>query len=99
MTQQVAMVLVRVELFGLPRLRSGQRAVELALPLAATRRQVVTALAQACPALVGCGLRDDLEDLQEGYLFNRNGTAFLTGDEVRLRAGDFLLLLSSQAGG
>jgi hypothetical protein len=99
MTQQAAMAPVRVELFGLPRLRSGQRAVELALPLAVTRRQVVTALAQACPALVGCGLREDLADLQEGYLFNRNGTAFLTGEEIQLEPGDCLLLLSSQAGG
>ncbi len=99
MTPQATLVPVRVELFGLPRLRSGQRLVELRLPSAATRQQVVAALALACPALVGGAIRPDLAGLQEGYLLNRNGVAFLTGDDFHLEAGDSLLLLSSQAGG
>ena len=90
---------VRVELFGLPRLRSGIREVDLVLPSGVSRRQVIGVLAQACPNLVGNGLREDLTDLQEGYLFNHNGTAFLGGEEIGLQSGDCLLLLSSQAGG
>ena len=92
-------VKVRVELFGTPRLRAGCREVQLDLPGRARRSQVVEALAQACPALVGTALREDLADLQAGYVFNHNGTAFLDGDDFSLRAGDSLLLISSQAGG
>ena len=60
---------------------------------------MVAALALACPALVGHTIRPDLGDLQDGYLLNRNGVAFLTGDDFHLQPGDSLLLLSSQAGG
>ncbi len=99
MAEPVASIRIRVELFGLTRLRSGLREVDLDLPSVVSRREVIGALAQACPALVGNGLREDLTDLEEGYLFNRNGTAFLGSEEIDLRSGDCLLLLSGQAGG
>ncbi len=99
MAEPAASIRIRVELFGLPRLRSGLRELELDLPSRVSRREVVGALARACPTLVGNGLREDLTDLQDGYLFNRNGTAFLGVEEIGLRSGDCLLLLSSQAGG
>ncbi len=88
-----------MELFGLPRRRSGLRELELDLPFGVSRREVVGALARACPVLMGNGLREDLTDLEDGYLFNRNGTAFLDGEDIGLRSGDCLLLRSSQAGG
>ena len=94
-----AAIKIRVELFGLPRLRCGRREVELTLPLNSDRRQLVSALAQACPGLVGHGLRPDLADLDEGYVFNRNGVTFLRAGEMDLADGDALLLISSQAGG
>jgi molybdopterin converting factor small subunit len=90
---------VRVELFGTPRLRAGRREVELELPAAARRQQVIQALAQVCPALVGPVLREDSSGLQDGYVFNLNGTAFLSGDTISIQPGDSLLLLSNQAGG
>jgi len=93
------LVNVRVELFGTPRLRSGRREVELSLPSQASRAQVTRALARACPALVGHALREDLSDLQDGYVFNRNGTSFLREWSITFQEGDALLLLSSQAGG
>jgi molybdopterin converting factor small subunit len=95
----VATVKVRVELFGTPRLRAGRRQLELALPAAARCQQVIQALAEACPALVGPVLREDWSGLQDGYVFNLNGTAFLSGDTIALQPGDSLLLLSNQAGG
>ena len=93
------LVSVRVELFGTPRLRSGRREVEISLPPQASREQVTHALAEACPALVGHALREDLSDLQDGYVFNRNGTSFLREWSFTFQEGDALLLLSSQAGG
>jgi hypothetical protein len=91
---------IRVELFGMPRLRVGRREVGLRLPSGASTPQLVAALAQVCPQLVGHALREDCSGLQEGYVFNRNGLAFLDqGAGVGLQSGDSLLLLSSQSGG
>ena len=99
MANAQATLQIPVELFGTARLRSGQHEVTLELPAEATRRQVVHALALACPALVGNAIREDLAGLEDGYAFNRNGTAFLSGEVLSLRPGDSLLVLSSQAGG
>lgn len=92
-------VKIKVELFGAPRLHAGCREVELELPSNVDRHQVVRALARACPALVGTALREDLTDVQDGYVFNQNGVSFLGGESFCLRSGDSLLLLSNQAGG
>ena len=90
---------VKVELFGTLRLRSGRREVALALTGPADRQDVIYSLAEACPTLVGHGLRVDLSDVEEGYAFNRNGLAFLGDEDFTVEDGDCLLLISSQAGG
>ena len=92
-------ITVKVELFGTCRLRSGRDEVSLVLTPEVSRRDLVRTLAQACPSLVGSAIRKDLGDLEDGYLLNRNGTAFLSEEMLSLSAGDSLLLLSSQAGG
>ena len=99
MTEPTVAISVKVELFGTPRLQSGHAAVELALPCPARRRDLVLALAEACPALVGHGLKEDLSDLEDGYVFNRNGLAFLGAGDFQVEDGDCFLLISSQAGG
>jgi molybdopterin converting factor small subunit len=99
MPEPATTVKIIIELFGTPRLRAGRREVELELPATARRQQVIQALAQVCPALVGQVLLEDLSGLQEGYVFNLNGTAFLSGDIISVQPGDSLLLLSNQAGG
>ena len=92
-------VMVKVELFGTPRIHCGRKAVVLAVPHPADRSSLLAALADQCPSLVGHGLKDDLTDLDDGYVFNLNGLSFLGGDDFTLADGDSLLLLSSQAGG
>ncbi len=92
-------IAVNVELFGTSRLAAGRREVELVLPPEATRQEFAEALAGACPALVGKVIRDDLSGLQEGYVLNRNGLAFLDGGILNVQHGDSLLILSNQAGG
>jgi molybdopterin converting factor small subunit len=99
MPEPATTVKISVELFGTPRLRAGRREVKLKLPAEARRQQVIQALAEACPALVGHALREDFSALQDGYVFNLNGTTFLSGDTISLQSGDSLLLLSNQAGG
>lgn len=91
---------IRVELFGTPRLRVGRREVGLTLPSRAGTTELVAALAEACPQLVGHALREDGGGLQKGYVFNHNGLAFLDESAgTLLQSGDSLLLLSSQSGG
>jgi molybdopterin converting factor small subunit len=90
---------ISVELFGIPRIRAGRQEIHLVLPADAGKLELVEALARECPVLVGPVLREGLTDLQDGYVFNHNGVSFLSGDSLKLQAGDFLLLLSSQAGG
>ncbi len=92
-------VSVKVELFGTARLATGKRVVEVALPRNASRRDFVYALAAACPQLVDHVIRPDLTDLQDGYLLNRDGKAFLRSGAISVNPGDTLLIISSQAGG
>ncbi len=99
MNGTAATVRVKVELFGTPRIHSGTAAVELAVPYPANRGKLVAALAKQCPALLGHGLKEDLTDLEDGYVFNLNGLAFLGEADFTLANGDSLLLISSQAGG
>lgn len=99
MTGIAATVQVRVELFGIPQIRSGRRVVELVVPYPASRPLLLAVLSAECPALVGQGIREDLADLQEGYVFNLNGLEFLGEADFALADGDFLLLMSGQAGG
>lgn len=94
-----AAVNVKVELFGTPRIHTGTTAVEVAVPHPTNRGSLVAALAEQCPALVGHGLKEDLTGLEDGYVFNLNGLAFVGEGDFTLAEGDSLLLLSSQAGG
>ena len=99
MTGTLPTIQIKVELFGTPRIRSGRRELTLSLPSPAGRQDLLGALATACPALVGNGVRKDLLDLEGGYVFNRNGLAFLGETNFEIEDGDSLLLISSQAGG
>jgi hypothetical protein len=90
---------ILVELYGTPRLRTGRREVALELRPESSRKEVVLALAEACPELVGHAICHDLSDLDQGFVFNHSGRTFLTGDRFSFQPGDTLLLLSSQAGG
>ena len=93
------MIPITVELFGTSRLASGLRQLEIRLPSEVTPHRLAASLADACPALVGHGISGSRDALQDGYVLNLNGTAFLGQDVPVLKAGDSLLLLSNQAGG
>ena len=94
-----------VELLGVARLRAGRGAVEVRLDEqrgecgAATVADALTALAAACPVLVGPVLTPDGRSLCTGYLLNRNGREFVDRTDAPLADGDRLLLISSAAGG
>lgn len=97
-----------VELLGVARLRAARGAVEVRLgerrsecgaASAATVADALTALAVACPALVGPVLTPDSHALCTGYLLNRNGREFIDRADTPLADGDRLLLIASAAGG
>ena len=98
-SQASAPVRVKVELFGVSRLAVGRREVELLIPPGAGYTYLARALAEACPELVGSAVRSDLLGLQDGYVFNLNGTEFVGSQRLSPKSGDCLLLISNQAGG
>lgn len=87
-----------IELYGYPRLLAGRKAVTVTAT-SATLADLVTAMGQVCPQLVGQVVSGDGQRLLDGYIFNVNGRQFVANLEVRLSPGDTVLLLSSQAGG
>jgi len=60
---------------------------------------LVAALAEACPALVGSALDVEGQRVGEGYILNRNGRDFIKDPTALIQPGDRLLLMSSSAGG
>lgn len=92
-------MMVQVELFGLARLLAGSPRLEVLLPDDATFRDVVPALADLCPGLVGVALLQDLSGLESGYTFSLNGRSFVADLETRLAPGDAVLLLPAAGGG
>lgn len=89
----------RVQLFGLARLTAGVKEVTIDVPGPVPIREVIAALAERCPSLVGPVLDSGGHVLMDGFIFNLNGREFLTSLDDALHPGDRLLLLSSAAGG
>jgi len=87
-----------VELFGIPRQLAGAREVELDLPAGVALSEAVAALGSKVPALVGRVIAED-GALIEPYALNLNGRAFVQSLEVRLKAGDHIVLMTRSAGG
>ena len=96
---KAALIPIHIELFGLAQLVCNRRQVSLEVPSEAAIADITAALADACPALVGPVIRDDLSGLYESYVLNLNGLAFVARKRLQLQPGDTLLLFSSQAGG
>ena len=95
----VGRVAVVVELFGMARIVSGQRSVELTLDAPGTTAALAGALLHALPQLGGIAVREDGAGLLSSYTININGIRFVSGDHLDLEHGDSVLLFSSQAGG
>ena len=94
-----ASIVIRVELFGRARLLCERAWVEVEIASHTDPGALAAALATSCPELVGEAIREDRSGLRESYTFNLNGTSFMHDGPTTLRAGDSVLLFSSQAGG
>ena len=87
---------VKVELFGVPRLVTGRRSVEVETP-GDTLGEVARALGQACPELRGRVL-DQADWILDGYLF-AVGERFTRDAAAPVATGAAVLLVASSAGG
>ena len=88
---------MRIELFGVPCLLAGRRAVEL-VPSAATLGEAARALGLACPVLVGPVLEPGSAWLRDGYTFAVDGR-FTRDPASPVAPGAAVLLVAAQAGG
>lgn len=91
-----------VELYGVARLTADTDRIQLTLPAEALLSDALAGLGDACPRLRGSVLDTDNTGatvLGAGYACNLNGTEFVRNASVALRAGDSLLILSSDTGG
>ena len=88
-----------IELFGVARLKAKTDRLSLSLPPNAMLPDALTALANACPTLLGSVIATDHRTLLPGYACNRNGVEFIRATDMAIKQGDHLLILSSDAGG
>lgn len=86
--------MVTIELFGVPRLRAGRDAVQVA---AQTLGEALRALGATCPALTPSVV--DSGKLGACYLVAVNGTQFSADPSLPLADGDVVVLIASDAGG
>ena len=85
--------IMRVELLGIPRERAGVAELELQ---ADTLGELLVALAVRFPSL---GELITMNRLQPSIVANLNGDRFVSDPRTQLRDGDFVLILSADAGG
>lgn len=85
---------MRIELYGVPRLRAGRAAVDVRASCVAA---ALEALASACPDLAPSVVSAGI--LSPAYVIAINGIQFDDDPSARLHDGDVLVLLSAQAGG
>ncbi len=87
-------VSVRIELYGVPRLRAGRRECQVE---ASSAREALAALEVECPQLSGTILANGW--LLPAYRISLNGQSFVTDPATRLSDGDALVLVAADAGG
>ncbi len=88
-----------VRLFGLPHEATKLPEVEVELKDGANLGDIIAALRRAIPTLEGNVIRAGEDRLIENYGFNINGRFYLNDEEVQLKDGDRIALLTLATGG
>lgn len=88
-----------VELFSVARLVAKTAKVSLALPQEGTLADVLLALAEKLPMLVGPVIGPDRRSLTSGHACNINGKDFVRDPSVKVNPGDNIFIISADAGG
>ena len=90
-------MLIRVEFFGVARLRAGVVSAEINLAGAAVLGDVIQELRSRFPELAAECFSGNRP--RDGYTANIGGTRFVSDPATPLADGDALLILSADAGG
>lgn len=92
---------VKVEFSGISRMLTGQNEYQLQLAEDATIGDVIAAVAESYPALVGEVIDADRRHLIETNVFSINGQRIIQGNETEVspQDDDTIILLSLLAGG
>ena len=93
------MIKCKVEMWGLPREISGLQEVEVRVKDDASLRDIIAALKREVPKLEGAVIRSGEDRLEESCAFNIDGQFYLEDEEVKLKDGDCLRLLTLATGG
>lgn len=93
------MVRYVVEMFGLPYEIAGRREVEVKVEDGASLGDIIAALRREIPALEGSIIRAGEDRLDERYMFNINGRFYFDNEELKLKDGDRLRLLTLATAG
>lgn len=88
-----------VELFGVARLLAKTQVISLSLSRDATLANVLSAVAQRLPILVGRVIDSDKMSLSAGFACNINGITFVRDPATKIRPDDKIFIISADAGG
>ncbi len=88
-----------VELFSVARLLAKTSQIDLALPREATLADVLAALSDRLPVLVGPVIATDKKSLTSGNACNINGKTFVRDPKAQVHPGDNIFIISADAGG
>jgi molybdenum cofactor guanylyltransferase len=88
-----------VELFGVARLLAKNQVISLSLSRDATLANVLSAVAQRLPILVGRVIDSDKMSLSAGFACNINGITFVRDPATKIRPDDKIFIISADAGG
>ncbi|WP_166824745.1 MoaD/ThiS family protein [Thalassoroseus pseudoceratinae] len=88
---------IRVEFFGIPRLRAGVAEHTVQVPDESTIASVYESLAKELPPFAAACLTGDA--LQPGYIASVNGNRFVQGTQETITEADTIQILSADVGG
>jgi molybdopterin converting factor small subunit len=88
-----------IPMYGLPREITERREVEVEMREGAGMAEVVAALREKVPALVGRVIVPGEDRLADEYKFNINGHFYFAGMDFKLKKGDRIALLVPMTGG
>jgi hypothetical protein len=99
LTFEGPMIKCKVEMWGLPREVSGLGDVEVQLEEDASLQDAIAALKRKVPALEGAVISPGQDRIEETCAFNINGCFYQNDENVQLKNGDCLKLVTVATGG
>lgn len=90
---------LNIELFGPPRARAGAKVVCVEVQDGASLGDLVAALSQEAPAMLGTVIAAQKDRLLEPYTFYLDGSGFVNDPAIRLSQSSRLSIMMASVGG